>query len=195
MKTIAVTGGLGSGKSAAMSVFYEMGANVLHADDIAKRLLQVDPGLILKIKESFGDDCYLDEELQPQILAERAFVTSEKHDLLNRLIHPVLRTYLHKYISATKSVPGTLMVEAAILFEAGFEDLFDMVLLITAEKAIRIQHAKAAGRLHEKDILRRMALQMPEEEKKGRADYIIENNGTEEDLKNACRFFWETIKV
>jgi dephospho-CoA kinase len=195
MKTIAVTGGLGSGKSEAMSIFYELGANILHADDIAKHLLQVDPVLVSKIKEAFGEECYLDGELQAHILAERAFGDPGKHDLLNGLTHPILRTYLHKYISATKAVPGILMVEAAILLEAKFEDLFDMVLLITAEKQVRIRRAKAAGRLHEKDILQRMALQMPEEEKKARADFVIENNGTEEELQKACRVFWETIII
>jgi len=193
MKSIAVTGGLGSGKSAALGIFYQLGANILSADDIAKHLLQVNPDLIRSVKETFGEACYLDGELQTHVLAARAFATPEEQSTLNALVHPLLRTYLHKYISATKAVPGILMVEAAILLEAGFEDLFDKTLLITADKDIRIQRAARDGHLPEEDILRRISLQMPEEEKRARADHVIENNGSREDLFEACSAFWKMI--
>ncbi|MBW6458286.1 MAG: dephospho-CoA kinase [FCB group bacterium] len=193
MKSIAVTGGLGSGKSAVLNIFYQLGANTLSADDIAKHLLQVNPELRKSIKETFGEACYLDDELQAHILAKQAFATPEKQKTLNALIHPLLKTYLHKYISATKVVPGILMVEAAILLEAGFEDLFDRVLLITADKDVRIRRAVRAGYLTEEDIIRRISLQMPEEEKRSRADNVIENNGSEAELFAACSDFWQMI--
>ncbi len=193
MLSIGVTGGLGSGKSAAMSIFYELGANTLNADDIAKNLLRVKPGLIAQVKEAFGADCYVDDELQTGILAARAFCSPAEIRKLNAISHPALREHLNKYIAATKTVPGILMVEAAVLFEAGFEDLFDTTLLITADEEIRLRRSLERQLLDEHDIRQRMAMQMPETDKRRHATHIIENNGDESALRDACRAFWEKI--
>ena len=193
MLSIGVTGGLGAGKSAAMKIFLELGANILNADDIAKQIIKVDKNLIEKIKMEFGDDCYLDGELQTDILAARAFRTSDDLKKLNAISHPALKEHLEKYIAATKQVPGIFMVEVAILFEAGYQDVFDKTFLITADKDIRMKRALARGRLTEESIRERMALQMPEDEKREHADFIIENNENENELKEKCLTFWNMI--
>lgn len=194
MLSIGVTGGLGSGKSAAMKIFFELGANILSADDIAKHLIRVNRELVEKIKAHFGEDCYDEGELQTEVLASRAFVSPETLATLNAISHPVLKAHLEKYIGATRAVPGILMIEAAILLEAGYRDIFDKILLITADEDIRIRRAISQGRLGEKSIRERIALQMPEEEKRKHADFIIENNGDEKDLREMCVKFWEKIK-
>lgn len=193
MLSIGVTGGLGAGKSAAMKIFLELGANILNADDIAKQIIKVDKALIEKVKKEFGEDCYIDGELQTDILASRAFRTPPDLKRLNSISHPALKEHLEKYISATRQVPGMLMVEVAILFEADYRDVFDKTLLITADEDIRMKRALARGRLTEESIRERMALQMPEEEKRKRADFVIENNGNEETLRKTCFEFWKMI--
>lgn len=193
MLTIGVTGGLGSGKSAAMKIFLGLGANILNADDIAKQLLRVDRALIEKIKTTFGEECYVDGELQTAVLAAKAFHTPEALAKLNAISHPVLKAYLKKYETALEAVPGILMVEVAILLEAGYQDIFDKILLITADENLRFERAMARSRLTEESIKERMALQMPEEEKRKYADHIIENNGNEADLRDACEAFWNNI--
>lgn len=194
MLSIGVTGGLGSGKSAAMKIFFELGANILNADDIAKHLLKVDRSLMEVIKSTFGEDCYKDGELQTTILASRAFHTPEDLQKLNAINHPALKHHLEKYISATRAVPGVLMVEVAILLEAGYKDIFDKVLLITANDNIRLQRALARQNISEESIKERIALQMPESEKRKYADFIIENNGAEGALREACEQFWKKIQ-
>jgi len=194
MLSIGVTGGLGSGKSAAIKIFYEMGANILNADDIAKNILKVDRNIIKTIKNTFGDDCYIDGELQTAVLADRAFNNFENLQKLNDISHPALKQHLGKYIAATRAVPGILMVEAAILLEAGYKDIFDKVLLVTANEDIRMQRAIERINITEESIKERIALQMPESEKRKHADFIIENNGNEDQLRDACKVFWEKIK-
>jgi dephospho-CoA kinase len=194
MLTIGVTGGLGSGKSAAMRIFLELGANILNADDIAKQLLKVDKELVEKVKSTFGEDCYVDGELQTAVLAARAFHTPENLAKLNAISHPVLKAHLKKYETAMEAVPGILMVEVAILLEAGYQDIFDKILLITADEQVRLERALARGRLTEESIKERMALQMPESDKRKYADDVIENNGDEKELKDACIAYWEKIQ-
>lgn len=193
MKNVGLTGGLGSGKSTALNVFYELGANVLDADDIAKNLLQSDQTLIMKVKEIFGRDCYYNNKLQTSVLAERAFRSREKQEYLHGLVYPLLRKQLSKYLAACTSLQGVLMVEAALLFEAGFEDIFDITILVTAEKGIRLERTRSRRAQNEADIRKRMALQMPETEKRKRADYIIENNGDIQQLRKACTALWGKI--
>jgi len=194
MLSIGVTGGLGSGKSAAIKLFYEMGANILNADDIAKNILKVDRAIMDEIKNTFGDDCYIDGELQTAVLAARAFNNSENLQKLNDISHPALKQHLEKYIAATRPVPGILMVEVAILLEAGYKDVFDKVLLITADENIRLQRAIERQNISEESIKERMALQMPEDEKRKQADFIIENNNDERALRDACEQFWKKIQ-
>ena len=194
MLNIGVTGGLGAGKSAAMKIFFELGANTMNADDIAKNLLRVDRDIAEKIKSTFGEDCYRDGELQNAVLAGRAFKSKGTLDQLNAISHPALKTHLEKYITATRAVPGILMVEVAILLEAGYQDVFDKVLLLTAEDGIRLNRALERKTFSEESIKERMALQMPESEKRKHADFIIENNGDERALREACVKFWEKIK-
>jgi len=195
MLSIGVTGGLGSGKSAAIKIFYECGANILNADDIAKHILKVDRVIIEEIKDTFGDDCYIDGELQTAVLASRAFHTPEDLEKLNAISHPALKAHLEKYIAATRAVPGILMVEVAILLEAGYKDIFDKVLLITADKDIRLKRSIARQNISEESIRERIALQMPENEKRKYVDFVIENNGDESVLRETCEQFWKELKT
>lgn len=193
MVSVGLTGGLGAGKSFAAKLFLGLGANILNADDIAKNLLRVNPELIQKIKDAFGEDCYEQGELQTAILAERAFKDDVTLKTLNAISHPVLRSYLEKYITAFKTLPGVLIVEVAILFEADFQDLFDTSLLVTASEEQRLARALSKGVLTESSIRERMALQMPENEKMRLAEFVIENNGSENDLLVACKSFLDKI--
>lgn len=194
MLSIGVTGGLGSGKSAAIKIFYELGANILNADDIAKHILKVDRSIMEEIKSTFGDECYIDGELQAAVLAAKAFHAQENLQKLNDISHPALKKHLEKYIAATRAVPGILMVEVAILLEAGYKEVFDKVLLITADENVRLERAVARQVISEESIKERMALQMPESEKRKYADFIIENNSDEGALREACEQFWKKIK-
>lgn len=192
MKKIGLTGGLGSGKSAALRFFYALGANTLNADDIAKHLLKSNTVLIKKVRENFGHDCYENGELQTGILAARAFCSAEKQQVLNAIVHPPLREYLSKYLQASSAIPGVMVVEAALLFEAGFGEMFDLNILIVADEAVRVRRALERNILSEEEIRRRIALQMPDAAKRPLADIVIENNGSEEALQNACSEIWES---
>ncbi|MCD6446770.1 MAG: dephospho-CoA kinase [Candidatus Marinimicrobia bacterium] len=195
MLSIGVTGGLGSGKSAAIKIFYELGANILNADDIAKHILKVDRSIMEEIKSTFGDECYIDGELQTAVLAAKAFHTPENLQKLNDISHPALKKHLEKYIAATRVVPGILMVEVAILIEAGYKDMFDKVLLITADEELRIQRAVARKNISAESIKERIALQMSEFEKRKYANFVIENNGDKGQLRDACKAFWKEINL
>jgi len=129
-----------------------------------------------EIKNTFGDDCYIDGELQTAVLAARAFNNSENLQKLNDISHPALKQHLEKYIAATRPVPGILMVEVAILLEAGYKDVFDKVLLITADENIRLQRAIERQNISEESIKERMALQCRKTKKENRPILLLKNN-------------------
>jgi dephospho-CoA kinase len=133
--------------------------------------------------------------LQTAVLAARAFHTPEDLQRLNDISHPALKKHLEKYIAATRAIPGILMVEVAILIEAGYKDLFDKVLLVTADEDLRVQRAIERKNISEESIKERVSLQMPESEKRKYADFIIENNGDEDQLRDACKAFWKKINL
>ncbi len=179
---MGVTGGLGAGKSTACQRFKENGAVIFDADSIAKEILQTNQAIQDRIVEEFGADIIKDGQVDTQKLASQAFSNEENQSILNNIVHPYVIEAFEKRRDELEKKIGLLVVDAPLIFESGFDSHLDHTLLIFASMKMRIARALRRGNLTREEILRRMDLQMPEEDKRDLASFVIENNGSIEEL-------------
>lgn len=185
MKTLGVTGGIGSGKTAACRVFEAMGAEVFYADDEAKRLMTEHAGLRADIAEAFGPESYDAEgRLDRAYLTEAVFSDAENVRRINALVHPrVFEAFAERKERAAEAGTDLLVHEAALIFEAGGEAHLDAIAVVDAPEHVRIRRVMARDGVSEEKVRARMAHQLPAAEKRRRADYVLGNGGTEEALR------------
>ena len=191
---IGITGGIGSGKSTVTDYFLTQKQSVLKADDIAKKVMMEDVEVKNKIISHFGADCYDGNLLNTKIIAKKVFNSPENIKKLNTIVHPPTISVLEKNISELKKENDLLFVEAALIFEAKMESLFDYILLITADEDTRIKRVLERDTETVSEIRSRMLHQISEEQKKGKSDFIIVNNSTIEDLNSRSLFFLNLFK-
>jgi dephospho-CoA kinase len=135
--------------------------------------------LITGIKKLFGESAYLpDGSLNRQLLSEVSFSNPLILNELNALVHPAVREDGERWHASQTGVPYTLK-EAALLFESGNYKVLDKIIVVTAPQDLRIERVLLRGGLSREQIEKRMAAQMPEAEKAARADFIINNDGTQ----------------
>lgn len=184
MMIIGVTGGMGSGKSLASRMFGELGAVVIEADKVGKKLYSIDPTLKNKIVEAFGNDILDDSgEVSFKELAAVAFKNSFSVGLLNSITHPFIKIAIREKIIELSISHDVILVDAALLYEGELLYSVDYIITVTAPEELRVKRVVDSGRFSEEEVRKRMALQLPEKEKADRADYVIANVGTIEELR------------
>jgi dephospho-CoA kinase len=176
---VAITGGIGAGKSEALAAFARHGAATVSSDEIVHRLLREDEGVRRALLERFGEGI-LDEagQLDRSAIADRVFPDREALDWLERLLHPlVAREYLEwrEQLARLPNPPAVVATEVPLLYEAGGEGRFDAVVLVTAPPDVRSARSEVPAELREQRLI-------PDEEKAKRADYVYDNDGSLDDL-------------
>lgn len=173
---IGVTGNIGSGKSEFCKYIAEKGFPVIEADVLAKDILAADPNIKSKVIEAFGAKCFVNGIPDKKYLAETIFSDPQKVIRINSIIHPaVINIIEQKIIELFKSY-DKVFVEAALIYEAEMEEMFDYIVLIASDKEKRF--ARKSNQLSLSDIEKRDNNQIPESEKKGAADFTFQNDGT-----------------
>ncbi len=185
VKTLGVTGGIGGGKTTVCRMLEARGARVFYADDVAKQLMQDDPALRAEIAAAFGPQSYdADGRLDRAYLAEQVFSSEENTRRINALVHPrVFAAFEEAKAAAQQEGVALLVHEAALLFEAGGDAHVDAVAVVDAPETERIRRVTARDDTAEAQVRARMARQLPPEELRRRADYVIENDGSLERLR------------
>jgi dephospho-CoA kinase len=178
---IGVTGGIGSGKSLVCKYLKELGCEILNADDIAKKLYVTNPSIRRALTGKFGGEILTGKRISISKLREFTFKNSKNQRAVNKVVHPFVISEVLRRVS--NSPYKFVAVEAALIFESGFDKYNDYVILVHANIRKRIERSS----LNEKYIRKVMKLQMPEREKMRRADFIIENNGTKQALRRKVR--------
>ncbi|MCE2892951.1 MAG: dephospho-CoA kinase [Flammeovirgaceae bacterium] len=177
---IGITGGIGSGKSTICKIFTCLGVPVYDADSRAKSIMTTDGILIAQIKKEFGDLAYLsDGSLDREYLSRVIFENQEKRTLLNQMVHPRVAADTDRWLDQNREATYVVR-EAALLIESGAYLRVDKVLLVTAPEELRIKRvlARDPHRLRE-EVVKIMATQLPEEEKKKVADVVVYNDETQ----------------
>jgi len=176
---VAITGGIGAGKSEALDSFRRHGAATVSSDEIVHRLLREDPVVGKTLVERFGDPI-LDEagQIDRSAIAEIVFADREALDWLESVLHPlVVQEYLEwrEQLAALPNPPPLTATEVPLLYEVGGQDRFDAVVVVTAPEEVR-------KRRTEVPVEARSGRLIPDEEKVERADYAYVNDGTREEL-------------
>ncbi|MEI6847750.1 MAG: dephospho-CoA kinase [Chlorobiaceae bacterium] len=198
---VGITGGIGSGKSTVCRFLSEMGCALFEADSVAKELQLHDSEVIEGIKSLFGAEVYSREafgqlSLDRRAIAAVAFSSPEKLKTLNRLIHPKVYDEFCKAISdAEKKGIKILVKEAAILFESGGQNDLDVVVVVATDLSQRIERAVKKGMGTREEIMQRIAMQWPQEKLIEKANYVILNNGSKQNLKEEAEKLFEWLLV
>lgn len=179
--TIGITGSIGSGKSEFTKIAEDSGFPVLRADDISKEILANNPDVKKQVIKKFGKESFLNNTPNKNYLAEIVFNNPAKLRELELILHPLVIKEIERQKKEIFKKHNILFVESALIYEADLENLFDFVVLITAEREVRLKRKLSQG-MREEDFIKREMNQIPDEEKKKRADFIFQNNGTKEEL-------------
>ncbi|MCD7976184.1 MAG: dephospho-CoA kinase [Tannerellaceae bacterium] len=192
MIKVGLTGGIGSGKSVIATLFRLMDIPVYIADEESKRLTVTSPVIRQQLTHQFGREVYTPEGLNKPFLAQKIFTDPDNLEIVNGIIHPeVAKDYIHW----TQNQHSDLcVIEAAILFESGFDQFVDHTVMVYTPLQTRIKRIIQRDHSNREDILRRIENQLPDEIKKERSDYVIYNDDLKalipqtEKLLNQIRF-------
>ena len=174
---VGITGGIGSGKSTVAKIFEVLGIPVFYADDAAKELMNKDEKLKQQLIKEFGNDLYLNGELNRPYLSSLVFADSKKLALLNAIVHPATIANADKWMHQ-QTAPYAIK-EAALIFESDAHKQLDKVIGVYAPTSLRLQRVRQRDNISEEAIMARMNKQMDEEAKMKLCDYIITNNELE----------------
>jgi dephospho-CoA kinase len=173
MLKIGITGGIGSGKSLVSKIFNNYGIPIFNADNAAKFLMEKDTSLIEAIKNTFGEDIYVNGQLQRQQLADLVFHNKIALDKLNALVHPRVIAYGNEWHSR-QNAPFTIK-EAALFFESGSYKEMDFIIGVYAPLETRIARTIQRDQIDRASVLARISKQMNEDEKMKRCNFVINN--------------------
>lgn len=198
MITLGVTGGLGSGKSTVCRMLEDLGAPVFEADDEAKRLMSEDPRLRELLSEAFGSETYhADGSLNRPHLSSIVFADADSLARINSIVHPFVFEAFEQFRELAREDGADIVVkEAAILFESGGDKHVDRTLLVDAPIQTRVERVSARDGMSRHEAMQRMRHQLPSEDLRGRADHVIDNDGSKAELrKEVERVYAELLKV
>jgi len=178
MIKVAVTGGIGSGKSVVCSVFEKLGIPVFYADESAKELLDSDKDIKEKLISYFGKPIFgKDDKLVRSKFAEIIFNNKTYLTTVNGIVHPRVRKEFDNWVE--KQTSPYVIEEIAILFESGQAHLFDKIISVTAPLEMRIERVMKRDNISREKVLDRLNNQDNDESRIERSDFIIINNDRE----------------
>jgi dephospho-CoA kinase len=184
LRVFGLTGGIGSGKSTAAELLRQHGVPVVDADELAREV--VAPGTVglTEVVEAFGADVLgPDGALDRKRLGARVFSDPEARKRLNSITHPLVRQLSQvRFTELGASGVELAAYDVPLLFEVGLDAVLRPVVLVAASVAPQLARIRARDGLSEADARARIAAQLPLEEKRRRADYVLENDGTLESL-------------
>ena len=185
---VGITGGIGTGKSLFSSFMEENGYRVIIADEISKKLMNENEQLKKRIIQEFGRQSYREEELNRKYLAQKVFSDLQKLKKINSLVHPPTIEEIKRQMKEALKRKKLVFVESAIIYDVKIESLFDYVILLTSSEENKIKRITERDNAIREDVEKRISNQLPDKIKKGKADFVIENDGTREELKSKAEF-------
>ena len=191
MRVIGLTGGIGSGKSLAAQYFADLGALVIDADQLARSAIERGSTGFDEVVTFFGDSILKNGDIDRRALGELVFKDPELKVKLENIIHPWVRNEFEEAVASLKD-DEVLVYEIPLLFETNAQDRFDVVITVEAAMDNRISRLRAKG-LHISEIQSRIAAQATREQRESIADFLIENDGSEDDLLRKVENIWDEL--
>jgi len=194
LKLIGLTGGAGSGKSTVASILRDLGAVVLDADVAAHTVYE--PGSLGfdLIEAEFGPGYIRDGKVDRARLGELVFSDADARARLNAIVHPLVREWMGAQ-TANALMRGAAVVvqDVPLLFESGLENLYSDVLLVYVPEETQVRRLVEGRGLSEDRARAIVATQMPIEEKRGRAQHVIDNSGSRDETQRQVEAIWREI--
>ncbi len=197
MKVIGLTGNIGCGKSVVASMFRELGAVVIDADQVARLVVEPGQPAWKEIVERFGKEVLNpDGTINRSRLGEIVFRDEEKREELNRIMHPRIIERIKEIIEKyRKEGAKIVIIEAALIVEkGGMKPIIDDLIVVTADEETQMRRLTQMVGLSQEDALLRIKSQMPTSEKIKHATYVIDNSGGLEETREQVKKVWEMIK-
>ncbi|MCK0180021.1 dephospho-CoA kinase [Flavobacteriaceae bacterium S0862] len=193
-KIIGLTGGIGSGKTTVANMFFELGVPVYIADVEAKKLMNKSKIIKRKLVKLFGDDAYIDNELNKPFIAQKIFSNKDLLEKMNAIVHPKVAAHFKRWIA--KQTAPYVIKEAAILFENNNYLQCDAVILVVADKETRIQRVIKRDSTSKAKVKAIMHNQWSDEKKMELSQFVIKNvtlSNTRKEVENIHKKILTTI--
>jgi len=188
--TIGLTGGIAAGKSEALAAFERLGAATISSDAVVHELLDSEP-LLDRLTERWGAEVVSEGRIDRAKVGEVVFADPDELTWLEAQIHPLVGERIGSWLMSLSEETEVAVVEVPLLFEAGMEGVFDTTVAVVTSDEVRRARAEARGHAL---VGEREARQLAQEEKAARAEHVIENDGSVEDLEQALSALIETLK-
>lgn len=176
MLKIGLTGNIGSGKSTVSKIFRTIGKQIFEADIVAKNLLDSDEVKTALVNQFTDNILDLEGNINRKKLAGIIFNDTGSMEFVNKLIHPRVHKKFFEWLSL-KDDESYVLYEAAIIIETGYYSELDKTIVVTAPEEVRIERILERDPVTREEVLKRIASQLPEEDKIKHADYVIINDG------------------
>jgi dephospho-CoA kinase len=175
MITVGITGGIGSGKSTVSKLLTTLDVPVYEADKESKRLIDSSLQIRKQLVKLLGENIYTQNGVNRQLMAAIIFNDSELLEKVNGILHPAVAADFQDWTK--KQQADLVALEAAILFESGFDRLVDYTVMVYAPRELRIQRTVARDKVTEAEVIQRMNCQFPDEALKQKVNFVIVNDG------------------
>lgn len=191
---IGLTGGIGTGKSEVARLLSELGAMIISADQVGHEAYTPNSEIWREVVEAFGERILLDTgEIDRQKLGAIVFADPEQLTKLNQIMHPrMARMVAHRIQELRDQGVSVVVVEAALLFEAGWDSLVDEVWVTDSGPDQVIHRLQARNGLDEQEIRKRIDSQMSAEERLSRSDVVVDNSGDLATLNGTVKSLWDS---
>lgn len=183
MMTVGITGRSGCGKSTVTECFLSRGIPAADADQLSRQILQPGSPVLAQLAERFGADILEDGVLNRRLLADRAFATSEGRDALNAITHPAIVEGIQAARQAAQQAGSPLfLIDGAVLVGSVIDGQWDRLVVVTAPYETSVQRIVQRDGIRPEMARRRLDAQLPEDQLTARADIVLRNDGTREQL-------------
>lgn len=199
MYIVGLTGGIASGKSTVSALLEQRGAGIIDADRIGHEVILRGTEGYSQLLGAFGRDILgVDGEISRPRLAGKVFGDADRVALLNSITHPLIGGEIFRRMEHYRRErgEGTIVVlDAALLIESAPRDLVDFLVVVAADPAVQVERLGRDRSMPEEEAQRRISAQMGLEEKKSRADWVIENEGSLDELAEEVEALWKEISA
>ncbi len=197
MLKVGLTGSIAVGKSFVCEVFGELGAFVLDADVSAREVVEPETKGLSLIVKNFGKEILQpDGKLDREKLGAIVFADTQKRQLLNSIVHPLVIEKQNEWLAEKEreNVNGIAIIDAALMIESGGYDRFDKLIVVWCSSDIQLERLILRNNLSKEDSLRRINSQMPQEEKKSYADFLIDTSEGFESTREQVEKVFDKLK-
>ena len=196
MLLVGLTGNIASGKSTVAQLFGRLGATLIDADVLARQAVDVGMPAYHAIVERWGEGVTApDGPIDRRELRQRVFSDSEQLEALNAIVHPEVQRLRDELVDEARRRGDRIVVcDIPLLFERRLAEQFDRIVLVDAPRPVRMERLVRDRGLETTEAMKMIASQMPAELKRARADYLIDNTGTPEELEARAREVWDALQ-